>query len=587
MIVPNERTGRRDDLSTKGKPWKVVSRNQDDKWHLSKFRTASMEVTMTRSGDGTANETVQDAMQQRQVSVFEDVCGLPGRIYGRGGKAVECGVRGSMLVPIFDNGDMARAAPVAIMELVLLESKPFSYNMLLMWLHEKLPIINLHTSRDISHWYDENGKGITAQAQRVAQPPQEPQSQVDPPALLQPAVQPLAQALPATQLQPQGAVQPQAQARPQAALQEQQEVVAEPSNQAAPSPASAATAVAAPAAVGPQATDPARGRRGPKPSAAPTRQVKAPAAAGRSGRLTRAQRSTSVAAQKEPSSNGNPAAAIPCKLAAPEAPAEQQVPAAIIAIGPGCSAARPKRPRRGAAEDQPSGKERTNPRRSGRLLTDAAGDKIEESTGTQSRAAGKRPRAECRNASGRTLQRVDMSEVENQPPAVEEEPLQRSQVRRRCRPLADNTAEESNKSRNKVAPLSFGKVKQLFGSTLSEAAAKLGVPRSHLVRCCKENNMDGWPRLTISITDPYNAPASGLPSDAPASEVGGFQPCPCARHKEQFQRAPRSDGLLHQGQPLKTASCIIRRRRGWAKASDKADGRLHDHMTMAPADRIA
>lgn len=72
--------------------------------------------------------------------MFEDVCGLPGRIYGRGGKAVECGVRGSMLVPIFQNADMARAAPVAIMELVLLESKPFSYNMLLMWLHEKLPV---------------------------------------------------------------------------------------------------------------------------------------------------------------------------------------------------------------------------------------------------------------------------------------------------------------------------------------------------------------------------------------------------------------------------------------------------------------
>lgn len=274
-----------------------------------------------------------------------------------------------------------------------------------------LQIINLHTSREISHWYDENGKDITAQAQRVAQPPQESQSQVDPPALLQPAVQPLAQALPATQLQPQGAVQPQAHARPQAALQEQQEVVAEPSSPAAPSPASAATAVAAPAAVGPRATDLVRSRRGPKPSAAPTRQVEAAAVAGRSGRLTRAQRSTSVAAQKEPSSNGNPAAMVPCKLPAPEAPAEQQVPAAIIAAGAGCSAARPERPRRGAAENRPGGKERTNPRRSGRLLMDAAGDKIEGSTGTQSRGTGKRPRAECSNASGRTLQRLDVSEV--------------------------------------------------------------------------------------------------------------------------------------------------------------------------------
>lgn len=53
-----------------GKPWKVVSRKQDDKWHLTKFRTASMEVTMTKRGDGAANETVQDAMQQRQVRVF-------------------------------------------------------------------------------------------------------------------------------------------------------------------------------------------------------------------------------------------------------------------------------------------------------------------------------------------------------------------------------------------------------------------------------------------------------------------------------------------------------------------------------------
>ncbi len=33
--------------------------------------------------------------------------------------------------------------------------------------------------------------------------------------------------------------------------------------------------------------------------------------------------------------------------------------------------------------------------------------------------------------------------------------------------------------------MSFGKVKQLLGSTLSEAAAKLGVPRAHLVQCCK------------------------------------------------------------------------------------------------------
>lgn len=45
----------------------------------------------------------------------------------------------------------------------------------------------------------------------------------------------------------------------------------------------------------------------------------------------------------------------------------------------------------------------------------------------------------------------------------------------------------------------------------------------------RENNMDGWPRLTISITDQNNAPATGLPSDVPASEVGGFQPCPCGR----------------------------------------------------------
>ncbi|BDA48882.1 hypothetical protein COCOBI_12-5650 [Coccomyxa sp. Obi] len=640
VLVPNERTGRCDDMSTKGKPWKVVSRKAEDKWHLTKFRTASMDVRMARRGNGTANETVQDAMQHRQVSVYEDVGGLPGRIYGRGGKAVEYGVRGSMLVPVFDHADVARAAPVAVMELVLLESNPFSYGALLEWLHEKLPMIHLYTPRNIAHWYDENGKDITSQVQRVARLPQDPQIEVDmrmsgqgsvhPSAHLahgaqlqteaQPEVQsparaqsqtaaqpdpeapaqPAVEALQATQVQQRAATQPLAQAylhaQPQAALPEQQEVEAEPSTQAPPSPASAATTVAAPAprgTVGPRVTDQTRGRRGPKPPAAPQRQVTAPDIAGRSGRLTRAQRSAAVAAQnepssngnpaatvpcelpapeapagrqvqvlgppavaalqapamlgksarltraqrsaavaaqKEPSSNGNPAATVPCELPAPEAPAEQQVPATIIAAATDRSAARgSKRPRGGAAQDRPSGKESADPRHSRRLLTDAACDEIKDSTGAKSKAAGKRRRVQGRIPSSGTTQQKDMSETENRAPALEEESLQGGGVRRHCRPLADNTAEESNKSRNKVAQLSLGKVKQLFGLPLSEAAARLGVHRAHLVRCCKENNMDGWPRLTISITDPNNAPASGLPSDVPASEVGGFQPCPCAR----------------------------------------------------------
>ncbi len=42
-----------------------------------------------------------------------------------------------------------------------------------------------------------------------------------------------------------------------------------------------------------------------------------------------------------------------------------------------------------------------------------------------------------------------MLQAENQAPIVEEEPLQRRQARR-CRPLTHNTAEKSNKSRDKV-----------------------------------------------------------------------------------------------------------------------------------------
>lgn len=84
------------------------------------------------------------------MSVFADVCKLPEGTYIRAQQAAKCGVRGSMLVPLFPHRDLTLAGPVAVLELIQLESDISCFPPLFTWLLEKLPVrappsINLQT----------------------------------------------------------------------------------------------------------------------------------------------------------------------------------------------------------------------------------------------------------------------------------------------------------------------------------------------------------------------------------------------------------------------------------------------------------
>ena len=78
------------------------------------------------------------------MSVFADVCKLHQGTYFRAAQAAKCGVRGSMLVPLFPHKDLTLAGPVAVLELIQLESDISCFPPLFTWLLEKLPVRSLH-----------------------------------------------------------------------------------------------------------------------------------------------------------------------------------------------------------------------------------------------------------------------------------------------------------------------------------------------------------------------------------------------------------------------------------------------------------
>lgn len=65
---------------------------------------------------------------------------MPEGCYERAEAAAKCGVHGCMLVPLFPHKDLTLAGPVAVLELIQLESDVSCFPPLFTWLLEKLPV---------------------------------------------------------------------------------------------------------------------------------------------------------------------------------------------------------------------------------------------------------------------------------------------------------------------------------------------------------------------------------------------------------------------------------------------------------------
>ncbi|CAL8467392.1 g6929 [Coccomyxa elongata] len=423
--VFNARTGTCDDLQTKDQPWSIQGHRGSD---LDHFRSASQEVTFSADGNGASSGTVQVAMQQQEVSVFADVCKMPEGSYERAEAAAKCGVRGCMLVPLFPHKDLTLAGPVAVLELIQLESDVSCFPPLFTWLLEKLPMLNLHTPRGIAHWYDRTGRDIMAR-------PHQPR---------------------------------------------------------------------------PLEGDPARAAR----SASPTTQQQ-PTAADTAQRSAPASAAAVGAAVSEPQSEARPGRGGGCGEAAA---------ASAAAAGSGGRA-----PHRGAASsaESPAGS-RERPQALAQL-SDKAECSARGKSGAVSVAAGDQQRSPGSHASAGTLGNSHVSEAEHQLhelASIGEEPDEAPKVHRRRTPLADS-GEDSGESSGRAVELPFDKVKEQFGVSLTEAAARLGVHRQDLVRSCRQHNLDGWPRFSMSVNKAARSadtPVSSLPSDVDAADMAAFVP---------------------------------------------------------------
>ncbi|BDA42965.1 hypothetical protein COCOBI_03-8580 [Coccomyxa sp. Obi] len=418
---------------------------QDQAWsiqgqrdsYLDHFRSASQEVTFSAEGNGASAGTVQEAMQRQEVSVFADVCKLPKGTYLRAAQAAKCSVRGSMLVPLFPHKDLTLAGPVAVLELIQLESDISCFPPLFTWLLEKLPMLNLHTPRGIAHWYDRTGHDIMAR-------PQQP--------------------------------------RPLEGVPEQAARSASPASQQQPAAADAAA------------------------------QRSAPAAAVAVG-----------AAVSEPPSGARPGRGGGCG----EAAAGPGGRAAHCALHRGCAS---------SAESPAGGRER---RRASAQPANKAQCSARGKPGAESAAAGNQQRSPGSLASAGTLGNSHVSEAEHQEHEVAsggEEPDEAPKVHRRRTPLADS-GEDSGESSGRAMEIPFEKVKEQFGVSLTEAAAK-------------EHNLDGWPRFSMSVNEAARSddtPVSSLPSDVDAADMAAFVPFGPRAHRTTPASSWRTHSTHRQG----------------------------------------